>query len=110
MAVTCAEIFSAMPENFDAEEAGDWEAKIMYKVEGEGGGTWVMNIAGGALTITEGEIGDAGATVSTDAETWVGIAEGTVEPTTAFMTGKVRIEGNMADVMKAQKVVKRPEA
>jgi len=26
------------------------------------------------------------------------------------MTGKIRIEGNMADVMKAQKVIKRADA
>ena len=104
---TCAEVFAEMPNRFDAEAAGDWEAKVQYKVEGDGGGNWIVAVAGGECSITAGEADDATATVETDCETWVGIAEGTVEPTTAFMTGKIRIQGNMADVMKSQSVFKK---
>lgn len=104
---TCSEVFGEMPNRFDAEAAGDWEAKVQYKIEGDGGGNWIVEVTGGACNISEGEAEDASATVETDAETWVGIAEGTVEPTTAFMTGKIRIQGNMADVMKSQSVFKR---
>lgn len=104
---TCTEVFAEMPNRFDAEAAGDWTAKVLYKVEGDGGGNWIVDVADGACKISEGECDDATATVETDAETWVGIAEGTVEPTTAFMTGKIRIQGNMADVMKSQSVFKK---
>lgn len=104
---TCNEVFTEMPNRFDAEAAGDWEAKVQYKIEGDGGGNWIVEVTGGACTVSEGEADDASATVETDAETWVGIAEGTVEPTTAFMTGKIRIQGNMADVMKSQSVFKK---
>jgi putative sterol carrier protein len=107
MAVTCKEIFTKMPEQFDAEAAGDWEAKVVYNVEGDGGGVWTVAVSGGSCSVSDGGADDATATVDTDAETWVGIAEGSVEPTTAFMTGKIRIQGNMADVMKSQKVFKR---
>ncbi len=109
MGYTCEEIFTEMPNQFDAEAAGDWEAKVQYKIDGEGGGEWVVTVSGGACTVEAGSADDATATLETDAETWVGIAEGTVEPTTAFMTGKIRIQGNMADVMKSQKVFKKPE-
>ena len=104
---TCEEIFNEMPNRFDAEAAGDWEAKVQYKIEGDGGGNWIVAVSGGSATVTTGEADDASATVETDAETWVGIAEGSVEPTTAFMTGKIRIQGNMADVMKSQSVFKK---
>ena len=107
MAYTCEQIFDEMPNRFDVEAAGDWEAKMHYKIEGEGGGDWVVDVKDGACSVTKGEAEDASATVETDAETWVGIAEGTVEPTTAFMTGKIRIQGNMADVMKSQSVFKK---
>jgi len=110
MAVTCAEIFARMPEQFDAEVAGDWDAKVAYRIEGDGGGNWAMTVSNGSCSVAQGEVDDATATIITDCETWVGIAEGSVEPTTAFMTGKIRIEGNMADVMKAQKVIKRADA
>jgi putative sterol carrier protein len=104
---TCEEIFNEMPNRFDSEAAGDWEAKVQYKIEGDGGGNWIVTVSGGAATVATGEADDASATLETDAETWVGIAEGTVEPTTAFMTGKIRIQGNMADVMKSQSVFKK---
>jgi putative sterol carrier protein len=104
---TCEEIFNEMPNRFDAEAAGDWEAKVQYKIEGDGGGNWIVAVSGGAANVSAGEADDASATVETDVETWVGIAEGSVEPTTAFMTGKIRIQGNMADVMKSQSVFKK---
>ena len=104
---TCKEIFEAMPQGFDAEEAGDWESVIQYNIEGDGGGTWTMTVAGGACTVVEGPSDAATATVDSDVETWVGIGDGSVEPTSAFMMGKIRIQGNMADVLKAQKVIKK---
>lgn len=104
---TCKEIFAEMPNRFDAEEAGDWEAVIQYNVEGDGGGVWTMTVKGGACTVADGPTDGASATVDTDAETWVGIGDGSVDPTSAFMMGKIRIQGNMADVLKAQKVIKK---
>lgn len=106
----CTEIFGKLASTFDKEEAGDWAAVVQYNIEGDGGGNWTVRVADGACTVAAGTVDDATATVETDAETWVGIAEGTVEPTTAFMTGKIRIQGNMADVMKSQKVFKKENA
>ena len=107
MAITCKDIFDAMPKGFDPEAAGDWSAVVQYNISGDGGGNWTVTVKDQTCAVAEGTVEDATATVETDSETWVGIAEGTVEPTTAFMTGKIRIMGNMADVMKSQKVFKR---
>ena len=65
MGVTCKEIFDKMPEQFDAEAAGDWEAKVQYNIEGEGGGNWTVAVSGGACTVTDGTADDATATVET---------------------------------------------
>jgi len=35
-------------------------------------------------------------------ETWLGIVDGSVNPMTAFMTGKVKVQGNLGDVLKLQ--------
>jgi putative sterol carrier protein len=107
---TVKEVFEGMEKGFDKEEAGDWEAIIQYAVEGDGGGNWVMSVKDGACSVVEGTNDAATATLETDAETWIGIADGSVEPTSAFMMGKIRIQGNMGDVMKAQKVIKRENA
>lgn len=43
---------------------------------------------------------DADVTMIASAETFRGIIEGDVNPTMAFMTGKLKIEGNMGMAMK----------
>lgn len=101
--MTIKEIFEKMPEQFDAEAAGDREFTVQCVVEDEDG-KYVVSVSGGECSIEEGESEDASATMAADAETWVGIVEKTVDGTTAFMTGKIRIEGNMGDILKMQKV------
>ncbi|WP_147124390.1 SCP2 sterol-binding domain-containing protein [Shimia ponticola] len=42
---------------------------------------------------------DADVTLTADAETFQGILEGDVNPTTAFMTGKLSVDGDMGKAM-----------
>ena len=42
---------------------------------------------------------DADVTLTADAETFQGILEGEVNPTTAFMTGKLSVDGDMGKAM-----------
>ncbi|MFC1705693.1 SCP2 sterol-binding domain-containing protein [Planctomycetota bacterium] len=97
---TCADIFEGMPERFNAEAASDWQTKIQFNIAGEGGGTWVMEVKEGLCTVASGETEDAAAILKTDAVTWVGINTGSADPITAFVTGKIKVEGNMGDVTK----------
>ena len=75
---TVKEVFDGMQKGFDKEEAGDWEAIIQYAVEGDGGGNWVMSVKDGTCAVVEGTNDAATATLETDAETWIGIADGSV--------------------------------
>ena len=54
-------------------------------------------------TVTEG--GDAAdATIATSEETFEKIVSGEQNPTTAYMTGKLKIKGDMGAAMKLQKL------
>lgn len=44
--------------------------------------------------------GDADCTLSADAETFQGMLDGEVNPTSAFMTGKLSVDGDMGAAMK----------
>jgi putative sterol carrier protein len=73
----------------------------LFDIEGEG--QWLVNVADGAIKVTEGA-GEADATIETSAETFEKIVSGEQNPTTAYMTGKLKIKGDMGAAMKLQKI------
>lgn len=98
----CRTLFFAMAERFDGAAAGEWSALIQFLVSGPRGGDFVVRIADGACTVTEGRDDEATSRVETSDDTWLGIVDGSVNPMTSFMTGKIKIKGNMQDVLKLQ--------
>ena len=55
------------------------------------------------MTVTEGA-GQADTTISTSEETMLAVVRGEQNPTTAYMTGKLKIKGDMGAAMKLQKL------
>jgi putative sterol carrier protein len=74
-----------------------------YVFDIEGAGAWTVAIADGALTVTEGAQ-DGDCTISASQENFEKIIAGEQNPTTAYMTGKLKIKGDMGAAMKLQKL------
>ena len=55
------------------------------------------------MTVTE-EGGEADTTITTSAETFAKIASGEQNPTAAYMSGKLKVSGDMGQAMKLQKL------
>jgi putative sterol carrier protein len=72
-----------------------------YLFEIEGAGDWLVAIHDGHLHVSEGT-GDADCTIQTSEETFGRIVAGEQNPTTAYMTGKIKIKGDMGAAMKLQ--------
>jgi putative sterol carrier protein len=76
------------------------------KIDGQSfGGSVKFELAGvGAVRIDENGVsvddGDADCTLSADAEVFQEIIEGDTNPTAAFMTGKLKIDGDMSMALK----------
>jgi putative sterol carrier protein len=79
-----------------ADTGFDGTAK--FDIEGEGA---VMIDGSGARAADE----DADVTLSADADTFRGILTGDTNPTSAFMTGKLKIDGDMGMAMKLASVL-----
>ena len=99
---SCQEIFSEMPARFNADAAQGWETEIQFEITGDGGGSWLLSVKDGVCSVSEGSSGSPTATLHSDAATWVGVHTGTVNPMMAFMGGKIRVEGNTAELMRLQ--------
>ena len=75
-----------------------------YVFDIEGAGTWNVKVADGAVSVTEGADDAADCTISTSEENFMKIVRGEQNPTTAYMSGKLKIRGDMGAAMKLQKL------
>ncbi len=95
------EFFDSLSTRADAEKLAGMNNSYLFDIEGEG--QWHVVVADGAIQVNEGE-GDADTTISTSADTFAQIVAGEQNPTTAYMTGKLKIKGDMGAAMKLQKL------
>jgi putative sterol carrier protein len=103
---TVGELFQEMPSRFSPEKAGNMNATLLFDLTGEKGGQWTVKIADGQITVNE-EAGSSipTATVRMAAEDFQDMHSGKLNPMMAFMSGKVKVEGDLNTVMKFQSVV-----
>jgi putative sterol carrier protein len=69
----------------------------------EDAGSWTVAVSDGGVTVTEGDQG-GDCIIESSAETFAKIAAGEQNPTSAYMTGKLKIKGDMGAAMKLQKL------
>jgi len=104
MSVT--EIFNSMSGRFQAEKAGGATMGILFDLSGENGGQYFVNIADGELKVTPGAPAAApNATVKMTADDFSAMSSGSLNPMMAFMTGKIKVDGDLNSVMKFQSLV-----
>ena len=95
------EFFDGLATKADPAKLAGMNNSYLFDIEGEG--QWLVRVADGTLNVTEGG-GDADATIETTAATFEKITAGEQNPTTAYMTGKLKIKGDMGAAMKLQKL------
>jgi putative sterol carrier protein len=99
--VAAKDFFDSLPSRADASKTAGMNNSYLFDIEGEG--QWLVTVADGNVSVAEGG-GEADATISTNAETFDKIVDGEQNPTTAYMTGKLKIKGDMGAAMKLQKL------
>jgi putative sterol carrier protein len=98
---TAQEFFEALPSRVTPDRIEGMNNTYVFDIEGAG--VWTVAVADGAITVTEGA-GDADCTFSTSEENFEKIISGEQNATTAYMTGKLKIKGDMGAAMKLQKI------
>jgi putative sterol carrier protein len=101
MSETVQEFFANLASSADAEKTAGMTNSYLFDIEGAG--QWVVNVDDGTVSVSEGE-GDADATIQTSSETFEKVVAGELNPTSAYMTGKLKIKGDMGAAMKLQKL------
>jgi putative sterol carrier protein len=101
MVESAREFFESLESRVDESKTAGMTNSYLFDIDGAG--KWTVDVADGKVTVSEGGE-NADAVISTSEETFRKIANGEQNPTSAYMTGKLKVKGDMGAAMKLQKL------
>jgi putative sterol carrier protein len=99
--VTAKEFFDSLEGRADASRTAGMTNSYLFDIEGAG--KWTVSVDDGKVSVHEGGE-DADAVITTSEATFEKIVSGEQNPTSAYMTGKLKVKGDMGAAMKLQKL------
>ena len=97
-----SDVIEKAVETLNAKVGSSYDGSAKIVIEDEG--TIMLDSAGARAADDAGEE-EAQVTLTASAETFQGMLEGDVNPTMAFMSGKLKIDGSMSEAMKLASVL-----
>ena len=107
MTKTIAEIVQDMTRALVPEKAAGLNAKVQLDFSADGSGAYVVHINDGQCEVSEGRTDQADATLMATGANYVAISEGRLDPVKAFMTGQVKVTGNLGLLLRFQQMFDR---
>ena len=98
---TVQEFFETLPSRADMSKTAGMNNSYAFDIEGAG--QWTVKVEDGSVNVVEGAE-DADVTISASQEIFERIVAGEQNPTSAYMTGKLKLKGDMGAAMKLQKL------
>lgn len=77
-------------------------ATYQFKLSGDGGGDYNIVFTDGAAQLNQGVTDDPSITISMEAADFKDLVDGKMDAISAFMTGKLKVEGDMSLAMRLQ--------
>ena len=104
--MTPREIFEQkLPGNINKEKAEKIGGTFQFKITGDNGGDWYIDLTKDSDWISEGTMEDPRCTITISDEDWIGIIDGSLNAQMAFMSGKLKVAGDMALSLKLQSLL-----
>ena len=95
------QFFANLPSRVDPAKTAGMTNSYVFDIAGAG--QWTVRVSDGTVSVAEGAE-EVDATITADADTLARIADGEQNATTAYMTGKLKVKGDMGAALKLQKL------
>jgi putative sterol carrier protein len=99
--VSTKQFFETLESRVDASKTAGMNNSYLFDIDGAG--KWKVDVQDGSVKVTEDDE-DADVTITTSEETFEKITSGEQNATSAYMTGKLKVKGDMGAAMKLQKL------
>ena len=104
---TVKELFDNMPSTFQKEAATGMNVVYQFDITGDGGAKYHADIVDGELSVIEGQHESPSITITMTASDYIDLSTGKLNGQMAFMTGKIKIKGDLSLAMKMPKIFKQ---
>ena len=101
------DFFAKLPSLINADAAKGMNSTIQFNLTGDGGATYHIVVKDGVATVNEGAAATPNMTMTVAAQDYLDIQSGKLNGQMAFMSGKMKIAGDMGLAMKMQSLIKR---
>jgi putative sterol carrier protein len=99
MSEVVQEYFAHLAERADPASVAGVTKTCVFDINGAG--TWTVTVENGTVAVSEGD-GTGDCRVSTSAGVFERILRRELKPTSAYLTGRMKIRGELAAVMRMQ--------
>jgi putative sterol carrier protein len=94
--------FEGLQTHVDPAKLAGLDQTFRFEIEGEG--VWHVAIHDGVVTVTENGAAAADATIRASSEVFQRIVAGEQNPAMAYMSGKIKVDGDLGAAMKLQQL------
>jgi putative sterol carrier protein len=98
------EVFDGMRKSFRAEKARGVNVRYQFNLSGPAGGDWFIEVNDGKFKMGRGRISNPNVIFAASDKDWVALSNGQLNGPWAFLTGRLKIQGDHALAKKLDEI------
>ncbi len=105
MAQLIEDYFGGLDERIDSDRIAGMNSTFQFIFTGDESAEWFIKIADGSPEVTKGKAAEADVELTMEGDLLGDLISGKANPQTAFLSGKIKLKGDMTLAMKLQSVL-----